>query len=461
MSSTIFFFVFIPLLACILLAINLLFAPHNPYQEKNSAFECGFTSFLGQNRTQFSISFFIFALLFLLFDLEILLVYPYLVSAYTNETYGLAIILIFLLALTLGFAFELGKKALSIDSRQTIKVSHIPKPHTNMILFLQSGMFSFRGSYYFKLISEKLNVSTVLTRLFVVLPGIAFIKNVLYNGNLAFSAFLFMGIFDFFCLSTIGVILSAYLNSIGVNFNLHQLLFGPIRWCMPSNEDYECEHYMDYKNICIGPRPNGPGLTGILEKNAIVKYYHIDRLNENINSKLPPELKLMVLENVYRDTFSLLYDLAKASQKLEIFGISSRDWKPGILPFDHDLEMSKLRHFISLKQDELYKLRYYYTNNRSMPEVKGLDVGLYYHLVCINEAWRYEQQSIKGKVWLYPGERRRIEFHNMSSIINKARQNVTALEDAKYMEEHAEVVRKNYLQSVVLKQLLAQTKRAE
>ena len=119
MSSQVFFFLFVPILAFILLAINFIFAPHNPYQEKDSAFECGFSSFLGQNRTQFSISFFIFALLFLLFDLEILLVYPYLVSAYTNEIYGLAILLVFLLALTLGFAFELGKKALSIDSRQT------------------------------------------------------------------------------------------------------------------------------------------------------------------------------------------------------------------------------------------------------------------------------------------------------------------------------------------------------
>src|ERR1700712_4895626 len=90
------------------------------YQERNSPFECGFHSFLGQNRTQFSISFFIFALLFLLFDLEILLVYPYVVSAYTNGIYGLVIMLIFFLSLTLGFAFELGKNALKIDSRQMI-----------------------------------------------------------------------------------------------------------------------------------------------------------------------------------------------------------------------------------------------------------------------------------------------------------------------------------------------------
>ena len=122
MTSTTFFFIFIPLLAFILLAINLIFAPHNPYQEKDSAFECGFHSFLGQNRTQFSISFFIFALLFLLFDLEILLVYPYIVSAYTNTIYGLIIMLIFFLVLTLGFAFELGKNALKIDSRQMYSV---------------------------------------------------------------------------------------------------------------------------------------------------------------------------------------------------------------------------------------------------------------------------------------------------------------------------------------------------
>ena len=118
MTSTTFFILFIPILAIILLLVNLVLAPHNPYQEKDSVFECGFHSFLGQNRTQFSISFFIFALLFLLFDLEILLVYPYIVSAYSNGIYGLIIMLIFFFILTLGFVFELGKNALKIDSRQ-------------------------------------------------------------------------------------------------------------------------------------------------------------------------------------------------------------------------------------------------------------------------------------------------------------------------------------------------------
>jgi NADH-ubiquinone oxidoreductase chain 3 len=118
MTSITFFFIFVPIIAILFLAINFIFAPHSPYQEKDSAFECGFHSFLGQNRTQFSISFFIFALLFLLFDLEILLVYPYVVSAYANDLYGLIIMLVFFLVLTLGFAFELGKNALKIDSKQ-------------------------------------------------------------------------------------------------------------------------------------------------------------------------------------------------------------------------------------------------------------------------------------------------------------------------------------------------------
>jgi len=125
--------IFIPLLAFILLGINLVFAPHNSYQEKNSSFECGFHSFLGQNRTQFSISFFIFALLFLLFDLEILLVYPYVVSSYINGIYGLTLMLIFFLVLTLGFAFELGKNALKIDSRQMFALKNINSNITNYI----------------------------------------------------------------------------------------------------------------------------------------------------------------------------------------------------------------------------------------------------------------------------------------------------------------------------------------
>ena len=125
MLSHIYFFIFIPILAILLLLLNFIFASHNPYEEKNSVFECGFHSFLGQNRSEFSISFFIFALLFLLFDLEILLVYPYVVSSYVNSIFGLIIMLIFFLIFTVGFAFELGKNALYIESKQFISLSYL------------------------------------------------------------------------------------------------------------------------------------------------------------------------------------------------------------------------------------------------------------------------------------------------------------------------------------------------
>ena len=133
MTSITFFLFFIPLLALILLIVNLIFAPHNPYQEKDSAFECGFHSFLSQNRTQFNISFFIFALLFLLFDLEILLIYPYAVSAYANSLYGLMLMLIFFIILTLGFIYEIGKGALKLSSRQNSFIKNVNSKYIQYI----------------------------------------------------------------------------------------------------------------------------------------------------------------------------------------------------------------------------------------------------------------------------------------------------------------------------------------
>jgi len=120
MTSIIFFFIFVPILSVILLSVNFIFAPHKPYKEKKTPFECGYHSFLSQNRTQFTISFFIFALLFLIFDLEIVLIYPYSVSSYANNIYGLIVMIIFTLVLTVGFIFELGKNALKIESKQNI-----------------------------------------------------------------------------------------------------------------------------------------------------------------------------------------------------------------------------------------------------------------------------------------------------------------------------------------------------
>jgi NADH-ubiquinone oxidoreductase chain 3 len=119
MSSITFLFILVSIITLLFLALNFIFAPHNPYQEKYSIFECGFHSFLGQNRTQFGVKFFIFALVYLLLDLEILVIYPFGLSSYENGIYGLIIVLIFIGIITVGFVFELGKSALKIDSRQS------------------------------------------------------------------------------------------------------------------------------------------------------------------------------------------------------------------------------------------------------------------------------------------------------------------------------------------------------
>ena len=118
MSSIIFFLIFVPILGIILLSLNFIFAPHKPYKEKKTPFECGYHSFITQNRTQFTISFFIFALLFLLFDIEISTIFPLVVSTYIIEAYGIYIVFIFVFILTFGFVFELGKNALKIETKQ-------------------------------------------------------------------------------------------------------------------------------------------------------------------------------------------------------------------------------------------------------------------------------------------------------------------------------------------------------
>jgi NADH-ubiquinone oxidoreductase chain 3 len=114
--SILFSFAF--LLVVVFVVINFIFANRTPYMEKFSIFECGFHSFLGQNRSQFGIKFFIFGLLYLLLDLEIVLVYPYGTSVIDNEIYGLITFILFIIIISVGFIFEIGKNALYIDSKQ-------------------------------------------------------------------------------------------------------------------------------------------------------------------------------------------------------------------------------------------------------------------------------------------------------------------------------------------------------
>ena len=116
MNNLLFLFIFIPILAAVLLALNVLLAPHNPDFAKVSQYECGFAPIPGQTRSTFQIHFMIVALLFLIFDLEILLLFPISVSLYQVGIYGLSIALIFFIILTIGFVYEIGSGVINLSS---------------------------------------------------------------------------------------------------------------------------------------------------------------------------------------------------------------------------------------------------------------------------------------------------------------------------------------------------------
>lgn len=118
MRSFLYFIILVVLLGSILLAVSLFLAPHVPYKEKKTPFECGYHSF---NQTRFPIEIkpLIFALMFVIFDVELVSAFPYVVSSVANERFGFVIFIAFVVILCVGFIFELGKGALTIESRQS------------------------------------------------------------------------------------------------------------------------------------------------------------------------------------------------------------------------------------------------------------------------------------------------------------------------------------------------------
>ena len=109
-------FIFVPILAIILLALNILLAPNRPDESKVSPYECGFSVIEGQTRSVFHIHFYVVAMLFLIFDLEILLLFPIAVTLYQVSIFGFSMVLIFFIVLTIGFILEIGSGAISMAS---------------------------------------------------------------------------------------------------------------------------------------------------------------------------------------------------------------------------------------------------------------------------------------------------------------------------------------------------------
>ena len=90
---------------------NYLAAPSNPDPEKLSAYECGFEAF-DDSRMEFDVRFYLVAILFIIFDLEIAFLFPWAFSLGNIGALGFWSMMIFLSVLTIGFIYEWKKGAL-------------------------------------------------------------------------------------------------------------------------------------------------------------------------------------------------------------------------------------------------------------------------------------------------------------------------------------------------------------
>lgn len=106
-----FFILFVPLFVLILLGVHWLVTTSNPDAAKVSPYECGMNS-VSDARQKFQVSFFLVALLFIVFDLEILFLYPLAVSLYHLSLFGFWIAMVFILIITVGFIYELASNVL-------------------------------------------------------------------------------------------------------------------------------------------------------------------------------------------------------------------------------------------------------------------------------------------------------------------------------------------------------------
>ena len=118
-TTLLILFIFVPILAIILLLVNVLLAPSRPDEAKVSAYECGFSVIYGQTRSTFQIHFYVVAMLFLVFDLEILLLFPIAVTLYQVSTFGFSIAIIFFIVLTIGFVLEICSGAIDLIDQKT------------------------------------------------------------------------------------------------------------------------------------------------------------------------------------------------------------------------------------------------------------------------------------------------------------------------------------------------------
>ena len=98
-------------LSVIMIIIPAFFATYKPSQEKLEAYECGFKAF-EWGETNFDIRFYIVAMLFIIFDLEIAFLFPWAIIVRNIGFFGFSSMMIFIFFITIGFVYEWKKGAL-------------------------------------------------------------------------------------------------------------------------------------------------------------------------------------------------------------------------------------------------------------------------------------------------------------------------------------------------------------
>nr|YP_010470398.1 NADH dehydrogenase subunit 3 [Symbiochloris sp. SG-2018]UVF37886.1 NADH dehydrogenase subunit 3 [Symbiochloris sp. SG-2018] len=110
-TGILIYFVFALILAMIISGLSFIVATRKVDPEKISAYECGFDPF-DDARSRFDIRFYLVAILFIIFDLEITFLFPWCLTLNKIGYFGFWSMMAFLIILTLGFIFEWKKTAL-------------------------------------------------------------------------------------------------------------------------------------------------------------------------------------------------------------------------------------------------------------------------------------------------------------------------------------------------------------
>ena len=98
-------------IACVMVSMSYILGTQRPDPEKLSAYECGFEAY-DDARSKFDVRFYLVAILFIIFDLEVAFLFPWAVSLGDIGLFGFGSMMVFLAILTVGFIYEWKKGAL-------------------------------------------------------------------------------------------------------------------------------------------------------------------------------------------------------------------------------------------------------------------------------------------------------------------------------------------------------------